>query len=67
MSKNKCRVYSNGLSWQNCSVEEAVHTIIKACLDEGAPVETASQLIADLINGETVSVNDFLYELELNQ
>jgi hypothetical protein len=65
MSKKiKCRISEDNLIWKDCPIEEAVHTIIKSCLDDGAPIETAAKLVADLINGETVSINDFSYELE---
>jgi hypothetical protein len=65
MSKKiKCRVSGDGVVWNDCSIEEAIESIISICLGDGAPVETISKLIADLVNGETVSIYDFQYELD---
>jgi hypothetical protein len=67
MSKKiKCRVSGDDVVWNDCPVEKAIQAIIACCLDEGAPVETISKLISNLINGETVSIYDFSYELEFS-
>ena len=65
MPKIECRISSDGLNWSNCPLEGAIRTIMKCCLDDGAPVETVAKLIVELIKGNTVSVGDTEFELEI--